>query len=57
MNLALVVVEEAVDFRSEAEYIKDAVEEVDLADVAEVDLVVAMDKEETIVEVDNMLKW
>ena len=42
MKLALVAVEEAVYFRYKAEDIKDAVEEADLADVAEVDLVVSM---------------
>ena len=42
MNLALAAVEEAVYFRYKAEDIKDAVEEADLADMAEVYLVVAM---------------
>ena len=36
MNLALTAVEEALDFRSEVEDIKDAVQEAYLADVAEV---------------------
>ena len=39
--MALVAVEEAADFRTEAEDIKDAVEEADLADVAELDLYVS----------------
>ena len=42
MNLALTAVEEAEYFRAEAGDIKDAVEEADLEDVAELDLSVAM---------------
>ena len=42
MKLSPEEVEETVDFRSEAEYIKDAVEEAYLADMAEVDLDVDM---------------
>ena len=38
MKLALAVVEEAECFRTEVEDIKDAVEEADLQDMAEVDL-------------------
>ena len=57
MKLALVVVEEAVHFKAEAEYIKDGVEDAYLADVVEVDLVVAMEEEESIDKVDKMLKW
>ena len=49
--------EEAVNFRSEVEDIKDAVEEVDLKDAVEVDLVVAMEEEETIGAVEKMLEW
>ena len=57
MKLALEVVEEAVYFRCKAEDIKDAVEEVDLADVEEVYMVVAMEEEETIGAVDKILEW
>ena len=57
MKLTLAAVEEAVDFRAEAEDIKDAAEEADLADVAEVDIFVATKEEEIIGTVDNMLKW
>ena len=56
MKLALVAVEEAVYFRYEAEDTKDAVEEEDLADVAEVYLVVAMQEEETMGAVDKILE-
>ena len=42
MKLSLVAVEEAVYFRDKSEDIKDVVEEVDLADVAWVDLVMAI---------------
>ena len=51
------MVEEAVDFRAKAEDIKCAAEEADLADVAEVDLVVDMEEEETICAVEKMLEW
>ena len=51
------VVEEAVDFKAEAENIKNAVEEADLADVAELDLFMTMEEEEVIVAVDKMLEW
>ena len=56
MKLSLHVVEEAEDFRTKEEYIKDAVKESDLANVSEVDLVVAMEEEETIFSVDNMIE-
>ena len=55
MNLALAAVEEAAYFRAEAEDIKDAVKETDFADVAEVDMDMAMEEEETIGAVDKML--
>ena len=42
MKLELAAVEQAVYFKVKAEDIKDAAEEADLADVAEVDMVVAM---------------
>ena len=45
------------DFRTEAEDMKDAVEEADLGDVSEVDLDVAMEEEENIGAVDKMLEW
>ena len=45
MRLALTAVEDAVYFRAEAEDIKDAAEEIDLAYVTEVDLVVATEEE------------
>ena len=51
------VVEEAVDFEAEAEDIKDAEEEADLADVAELDLFMTMEEEEVIVAVDKILEW
>ena len=57
MKLALAAVEEAADFRTEAEDIKDAVEEADLEDVAEVDLAVAMEEEETIGAVYKMIGY
>ena len=57
MKLELAAAEEAVYFRSKAEDIKDAAEEADLADVAEVDIFVATKEEEIIGTVDNMLKW
>ena len=57
MKLALAAVEEAEYFRSEGEDIKDAVEEADMSDVAEVYLDMAMEEEETIGAVDKMIKW
>ena len=42
MKVALAAVEEAEALKEEAEDIKDAVEEADLADMAELDLDVAM---------------
>ena len=45
MKLELAAAEEAVYFRSKAEDIKDAAEEADLADVAEVDIFVATKEE------------
>ena len=42
MKLAPTTVEEAEDFRSKAEDIKDAVEESELEDVSKFDLAVAM---------------
>ena len=57
MKLALAAVEEALDFRAEAEYINDTVEEAYLEDVSEVDMVVDMEEEETIGTVENMLTW
>ena len=45
MNLVLATVEGAADFRTEAEDIKGAVEEADLADVAQLYLDVAMKEE------------
>ena len=45
MNLALTAVEEALDFRANEEDMKDAVQEAYLAELAEVDLVVAMEEE------------
>ena len=50
-------VEEAAYFRTEAEDIKDAVEEADLEDVAEVDLAVAKEGEEIIGTVEKILEW
>ena len=49
--------EEAVNFRTEVEDIKDAMEEAYLADVTDVDLAMNMEEEEKIGAVDNMLKW
>ena len=49
--------EEAAYFRTEAEDIKDAVEEADLEDVAEVDLAVAKEEEEIIGTVDKITEW
>ena len=57
MKLALAVVEEAECFRTEVEDIKDAVEEADLADMAEVYMDVAMEEEGEIGAVDNIIKW
>ena len=57
LKLALAAVEEAKDFRAEAEDVKDAVEEADMAEVVEVDLAVAMEEEEITGKVDKMLKW
>ena len=57
MKLALAAVEEVEYFRSKAEDIKDTSEEAYLVDVAEVDLAVAMEEEETIGAVEKMLKW
>ena len=57
MNLALAVVEEAADFSTKAEYIKDAVKVADLKDVVEVYMFVAIEEEETICAVDKMLEW
>ena len=45
MKLTLAAVEDAADFRTEAEDIKDAAEKSDLADMAELDLSVAMEEE------------
>ena len=56
MKLALAAVQEAADFRTETEDIKDAVEEANLADLAEVDLSGAMEEEETIGAVDKMFE-
>ena len=57
MKVALAAVEEAEALKEEAEDIKDAVEEADLADMAELDLDVAMQEEETIGAVGKMLEW
>ena len=57
MKLALAAVQEAADFRTETEDIKDAVEEANLADLVEVDLSGAMEEEETIGALDKMLEW
>ena len=56
MKLVLEAMVEAVDFKSKAEDIKDAVEEAYLADVAEVDLVVEMKEEESIDAIYKMLE-
>ena len=56
MNLALTAVEEALDFRSNEEDIKDLVQEAHLEDVAEVDLVVEMKEEESIDAIYKMLE-
>ena len=56
MNLALAAVEEAAYLRTKAEDIKDVAEEAYLEDVAEVDLGVAMEEEETIGALDKMLE-
>ena len=56
MKLELAAVEEAADFSTEAEDIKDTVEKADLADVEEVDLYVAMKEEEIIGTVDKILE-
>ena len=57
MKLSLAEVKEAAYFRNKAEDIKDAAEEEDMADVAEVDLAVATEEEETIGALDKMLEW
>ena len=57
MKLSLAVVGEAEDLSTKAEDIQDAVEEADLADVAEVELTMAMEEEETIGAVYNMIEW
>ena len=57
MKMAPVAVQEAVYFKAKAEDIKDGVEEADLEDVAEVDIVAAMEEEESIGAVDKMLEW
>ena len=54
MKLALTAVEEAADSRAKAEDIKDAVENSDLAEVAQVDLDMAMKEKETIGAVDKI---
>ena len=48
--------EEARENRTEAEDIKDAVEEADLAEVTEVDLAMAMEEEETIGAADKIIE-
>ena len=45
------------DFRTEAEDIKYTVGEADPADMAEVDLVLAMEEEETIGALEKILEW
>ena len=57
MKMALAAVEKLVYFGAEAKDIKDAVEEIDLADVAKVDLVVHIEEEENIGAVDKMIVW
>ena len=57
MNLALTAVEEAEYFRAEAGDIKDAVEEADLEDVAQVDMDMDMKGEEIIDAEDKMQEW
>ena len=56
MKLAFAAVEEARENRTEAEDIKDAVEEADLAEVTEVDLAMAMEEEETIGAADKIIE-
>ena len=53
--LALAAMEEAEDFRNEAEDIKGAGEEANLADMLELDLAMAMEEEKTIGAVDNII--
>ena len=57
MNLALAEVEEAAYSRTDEEDIKGASEEADLADVTEVYLAVALEEEETVGAVDNIIEW
>ena len=57
MKPEITAVEEASDFRTKAEEIKGAVEEADLADMAEVYMDVAMEEEGEIGAVDNILEW
>ena len=51
------MVEDAADFRTKSEDIKDAVEEKDIPTVAEADLAMAMEEEEIIGAVDKIIEW
>ena len=57
MKLALAAVKEAVYFRAETADIKDTAEEVYLADMVDVYLFMAMEEEESIGAVQNILEW